>query len=202
MVGALAALKGQMIAAESERQGLEQIYQPENYRVRMVKARIAELRKQLEKLGGTGAADPNSKDDLAALYPPLRSLPIIGVQYANLYREAKTQETVYEMLMQQYELAKVQEAKETPTVKVLDAADVPETRSFPPRLLIIGLGILGLFLGHVFWVLGKLRFDQMDPHRPVKALIMEVAGRMRRRGWRAQERSSSPPDDRRRFEES
>jgi len=41
------------------------------------------------------------------------------------------QETVYELLTQQYELAKVQEAKEIPTVRVLDPAIVPTKKSFP-----------------------------------------------------------------------
>ena len=53
--------------------------------------------------------------------------------YADLYRQTKIQETVYELLTQQYELAKVEEAKEIPTVKVLDAAIVPTKKTFPPR---------------------------------------------------------------------
>ena len=68
----------------------------------------------------------------------------------------KIQETVYELLTQQCELAKVQEAKETPSVKVLDGANLPEKKSFPPRLLIMFLGaFLALMIGTV-WVLGKL----------------------------------------------
>jgi len=61
------------------------------------------------------------------------------VTYADLYRQTKIEETVYELLTQQYELAKVQEAKEIPAVKVLDAAVVPTKKSFPPRLLIVFL---------------------------------------------------------------
>jgi tyrosine-protein kinase Etk/Wzc len=41
-------------------------------------------------------------------------------------REAKTQELVYEMLVQEYELAKIEEAKSMPTIQVLDQAMVPE----------------------------------------------------------------------------
>ena len=44
------------------------------------------------------------------------------------------------MLTQQYEFAKVQEAKETPSVKVLDAANIPEKKSYPPRLVIDAAG--------------------------------------------------------------
>jgi G-rich domain on putative tyrosine kinase len=74
------------------------------------------------------------------LYPSLRRLPLLGVTYADLYRRVKVQETLYEVLTRQYELAKVQEAREIPTVKVLDQPAVPEKKSFPPRLLIISMG--------------------------------------------------------------
>jgi len=54
MVEAAAALQGELIAAESELQGLKQIYADNNVRVRSVRARIDELRHQLEKIGGKG----------------------------------------------------------------------------------------------------------------------------------------------------
>jgi uncharacterized protein involved in exopolysaccharide biosynthesis len=41
-------------------------------------------------------------------------------------REAKVQEMLYEMLMQQLELARIEEAKNMPTIQVLDVADPPE----------------------------------------------------------------------------
>ena len=47
-------------------------------------------------------------------YPTIRSLPLLGAKYSDYYRRAKIQETVFELLTEQYELAKIQEAKETP----------------------------------------------------------------------------------------
>src|SRR5208282_761028 len=132
MVEAAATLQGQLIAAQSELSGLQQVYTANNVRVRSLQARVNELRQQLDKLGG--AKGDNS------LYPSIRKLPILGVTYADLYRQTKIQETVYELLTQQYELAKVEEAKEIPAVKVLDAAIVPTRKSFPPRMVIVFLG--------------------------------------------------------------
>ena len=63
------------------------------------------------------------------LYPSIRQLPLLGVAYADLYRRIKIQEAVYETLTKQYELAKVQEAKEIPTVKVLDPGELPREES-------------------------------------------------------------------------
>jgi len=176
MVEAAATLQGHLIAAESELKGLQEIYTPNNVRVRSAQARISELKRQLEKLGGklttTEGGDTNSESN--SLYPSIRKLPILGVTYADLYRRTRIQEVVFETLTQQYELAKVQEAKETPSVKVLDSANVPERKSFPPRLLIMFLGtFLALSLG-VVWLLGNARWAEVDPEDPRKAFAQEV----------------------------
>jgi hypothetical protein len=112
-------------------------------------------------------------------YPTIRSLPLLGAKYADYYRRAKIEETVFELLTQQYELAKVQEAKETPSVKVLDPGTVPEKKSFPPRLLIMFLGTMLALSMSVFWVLGSNRWEQVDPDDPRKVLAQEVVERVR-----------------------
>ena len=93
----------------------------------------------------------------------LGTLPLLGVKYADYYRHTKIQETVYELLTEQNELAKVEEAKETPSVKVLDPAEIPEKKSYPPRLIILCLGtLIGAALA-IFRVIGTTRWQQMDP---------------------------------------
>jgi uncharacterized protein involved in exopolysaccharide biosynthesis len=179
MVEAAATLQGQLIAAQAELSGLQQIYTDGNVRVRAAKARINELHKKLNELGGTGTQDELKSDN--SLYPSIRKLPLLGVQYADLYRQTKIQETVYELLTQQYELAKVQEAKEIPTVKVLDAAMVPTKKSFPPRTVIMVLGtVLGVALA-MTWIVGKTRWDAVEASDPRKVLAMEVLATMRAR---------------------
>jgi uncharacterized protein involved in exopolysaccharide biosynthesis len=202
MLDAAGTIAGELIAAQSQLEGLRQIYTDNNSRVRSMNARVAELRRQLEQLGGTEgnvarshatstgassqAADPppSRTSDLPTDQPPaqsgtlpfpsIRSLPLLGAQYSDYYRRAKIHETVFELLTQQYELAKVQEAKETPSVKILDPATVPEKKSFPPRLLIIFLGTALALLTFVVWVLGSNQWLQMDPTDPRKLLAKEV----------------------------
>jgi uncharacterized protein involved in exopolysaccharide biosynthesis len=175
MVEAAATLQGQLIAAQSEYEGLKQIYTDNNVRVRSVKARIDELKHQLEKLGGKGESATTVSDLPGdSLYPSIRKLPLLGVTYADLYRRTKIQEAVLETLTKEYELAKVQEAKEIPTVKVLDSASVPERKSFPPRLLIIFLGTTLGFAAATTWVFGKTTWDQTDAGDPRKAFAQEV----------------------------
>jgi capsule polysaccharide export protein KpsE/RkpR len=175
MLQGAATIEGQLIAAESELRGLQAIYTDSNVRVRTVQARINELRLQMEKLGGSTPGQTIVPADSAdSTHPSLRNLPLLGVTYADLYRRMQIEEAVYESLTQQFELAKVQEAKETPSVKVLDPATIPERKSFPPRLLIIfSCTILGL-LAAVVVLLGKEQWAEVDPREPEKLLAQEV----------------------------
>jgi uncharacterized protein involved in exopolysaccharide biosynthesis len=179
MVEAAATLQGQLIAAESQLEGLRQIYSDNNIRVRTTQARITELRNQMQKLGGTSggnAAPASGQSATDNAYPTLRQLPLLGVPYADKFRQLKVDEAVYETLTKQFELAKVQEAKEIPSVKVLDQPEVPERKSFPPRALIIILGTAcSVLLGGV-WVIGTARWRQIDPHDPGMRFAQEVFG--------------------------
>lgn len=175
MVEAAGELQGQVIAAESELQGLEQIYAPGNVRVRSVQARIEELKRQLNKLGGSASPGPTEIGSGDSIYPSIRQLPVLGVTYADLYRRVKINETVYEVLTQEYELARVEEAKEVPSVKVIDPAKSPERRSGPSRLLIsLGGGFLSLCAA-AMWVFGKEAWQGTDDQNPRKILAEEMA---------------------------
>lgn len=176
MIEAAASLEGELIAAQTELEGLKQIYADGNVRVRAVQARVDELRRQLEKNLGSksDAPDVAKGQNQQSLYPSMRELPALGVDYADLYRNTKIQEIVFQTLTQQYELAKVQEAKETPSVKVLDSPDVPSKKSFPPRIQIMILGAILAFVAGVVWVLGKHRWDEVEAEDPQKLFAMEV----------------------------
>jgi capsule polysaccharide export protein KpsE/RkpR len=169
LVQSAAILQGQLLATESELQGLKQIYSDQNVRVRSLQARVDGLRKQLHGVAGGASADAiadTNPSDQSSM--TLSQLPLLGVPYADLFRKLKVEETVFETLTKEYELAKVQEAKEIPTVKVLDAPDVPEKRSFPPRTPLIILGfLLGFVVGAVL-IIGQARWNQIDPDDPGK----------------------------------
>ncbi len=176
MVEAAAALEGELIATETELQGLRQIYTDYNVRVRTAQARVNELKRQIQKLGGKPGSDVGGADGTkdAELYPNIRKLPLLGVTYADLFRRTKVEEAIFETLTQQYELAKVQEAKEVPSVKVLDPPDIPEKKVFPPRVLLIGLGTLAGFMLGVCWVLGRDNWANIDPEDPGKILVLNM----------------------------
>jgi capsule polysaccharide export protein KpsE/RkpR len=180
MVGAAATLQGNLIAAQSEYEGLRQIYTDNNVRVRAVRARIAELQHQLNNIAGKNESTTSAASQPGdSLYPSIRKLPLLGVEYADLYRRTKIQEAVLETLTREYEMAKVQEAKEIPTVKVLDPPQIPDKKSYPPRLLIIFLGTCGVLAVATVWLFANNAWLLTDAHDHRKVFAQEVLGTLR-----------------------
>ncbi len=174
MVQAAAVLQGQLIASQSELEGLEQIYTANNVRVRMLQARIEELKRQIKKVGGDSSAPGSEQPSPDQEFPSVRQLPLLGVRWADLYREVKIQETVYALLTEQYETAKIEEARETPVMKVLDAAIAPERKSSPPRLLIIIFGAVFAFCAGSVSLVARAAWQEIDPDNSAKRLGQEI----------------------------
>jgi uncharacterized protein involved in exopolysaccharide biosynthesis len=110
----------------------------------------------------------------------MSALSMLGYRYSDLYRQTKIQEVVYEFLTQQYELAKIQEAKELPTVRVMDPAAPPERKSAPIRSLIVSLSVLGALMLTAVWVITRHNWEQIPRDDPRRMLTAEVAGEFRR----------------------
>jgi uncharacterized protein involved in exopolysaccharide biosynthesis len=184
MVEAGARLQAEAIAGQSELDSLEEIYGNENVRVKAARARIGELRHELSRMSGTSAVLPESdtksaSEGAGSMYPSLRQLPRLAVPYANLYRAVRIQETVYELLSQQYEMARIEEAKDTPVVSIIDSPIVAEKKSFPPRLLVILLlTAVSVALASVF-IIARNRWRQVSPNDARRILAEEVADSLR-----------------------
>jgi uncharacterized protein involved in exopolysaccharide biosynthesis len=165
-VEAAAKLQGELIAARTELEGLQQIYAPENSRIKVAQARVGELERALGRINA-GPVETGGAQDPTNPYPSVKNLPVLGVQWVDLYRNTKLHETVFELLTQQYELAKIQEAREIPTVKVLDSASLPEKRHPRPWVVIL-FGVMGgCILGclHVWCRDSWEGWNSQDPRR-------------------------------------
>jgi uncharacterized protein involved in exopolysaccharide biosynthesis len=184
MVTAAADLQAQLISAQSMLRGLQQIYTDNNARVRQVKGQVAELKQQLTKLGGKGITPANgsvlSEDEL---YPSIRQLPLLGVRYLDLFRRNKINEAVYELLSKQYEIAKLEEARDVPTAQVLDPAVVPQKKTSPHRTWILLGGVCFSFSMGVVWVLGGAYWQRTDPQLPWRVLVQEVIMTCKANSW-------------------
>ncbi|HEV2990299.1 MAG TPA: hypothetical protein VG759_17800 [Candidatus Angelobacter sp.] len=171
-VEAAARLQGEMIDARSQLEALEQVYAPDNVRVKSLRARIAALSRDLAKIN-SGQLVSNAAQDPSNPYPSVKNLPLIGVQWTDLYRSTKIHETVFELLTQRYEVARIQEAKDMPTVKVLDPPSVSQRR-YPPESQVIFLGaILSFFLACIGVYL-RDRWNRLDPHDPRRVLFSRI----------------------------
>ena len=145
MVDAGARVQAELIVEQSGLEALKQIYGDGNIRVRESEARISSLQARLAHMTGSPAgpisenqpgsgSNAEQNSDSTELYPPLRALPRLAVPYADLYRRVQVQEAVFQLLTQQYESARIEEAKDVPPVIVIDPPGIPEKKSFPPRL--------------------------------------------------------------------
>jgi capsule polysaccharide export protein KpsE/RkpR len=174
MVEAGAKLQAQLIVAHAETDSLAQFYGPGNVRMRAANARAGELERELKKLGGS-AATPGEEVPSDALYPSLRQMPVLAVRWADLYRQVKIKETVYDLLTEQYELARIEEVKSVPSVRVIDAPSWPEKKSFPPRLiLMLALTSLSVFAAAMVLVMQD-RWLRLSPQDSRKQLALRVS---------------------------
>ncbi len=184
MVDATARMQAQLIVERSGLNSLRQIYGDGNVRVRSSEARIAVLDAEIAKAGGSSKTLPPEDDSSGTgdsagsekneLYPPLRQLPRLAVPFANLYREVQVQETVYGLLTQQYELARIQEAKDVPVVSVIDAPGIPEKKSFPPRILLaLLLTVISVAVISTL-IIFQHQWLQVSVNDPRKALALEI----------------------------
>ena len=155
-------IKGKIIAKEVEMGVALQTMKSDNVYMIQLKKEIEELTKQYNYLQfGDSLALTEKKE----FYIPFAQVPEVGLKLAGLMREVKVQETVWELLNRQYYQAKIQEAKDTPTVQVLDKAVAPEFRTKPKRKLLILVGgflsfIISIFGAFVLEFFAKLKTEQ------------------------------------------
>ena len=154
IIDAIAQLKAQLASKEVEL-GVHLSYQTEqNYEVKALREGIAQMKGQIRKLEQSPTGKKYSDD----IFVPASEVPELGVRYARLMRDYKTQEALFELLTKQDELAKINEARDTSTLQVLDDAVVPDKKSRPRRSLIVllatfvagFLAVLAAFLKEYF----------------------------------------------------
>jgi tyrosine-protein kinase Etk/Wzc len=158
MIEATAMIQAQIMAQEVQLQVMGSYLSPNNPEVARVQSSIHELRKQLQ----TMETGKSGKDRLPGdrLRPAITSVPTLALEYGRLARDLKVQETLYALLISQYEQAKLTEARDTPTVQVLDPAIPAERKSRPKIALnLLIAGILSLLTG-ILWAFLREAIDR------------------------------------------
>ncbi|MBN1154265.1 hypothetical protein JXB12_05020 [candidate division KSB1 bacterium] len=173
-IKAAAEISAQINLREIELEVMNNYVSPTHSEVLRAKNELSALkRKYQEMMSGGGSKEAND------IFIPFDQVPEVGVQYVRLYREVKLQETLLEFLLPQYEQAKIQEAKDTPTVQILDAAVPPILRSSPKRgILVISMAILSVFISLMVVLLieylQRLRYSDYAKYREIENMMIEL----------------------------
>ena len=150
LIESAAELRAEVVAKEVQLQGMRAYATEDNPELLMGKQQLAELQAQLSKLGGS---DKNAGSDIIV---PKGNIPEAGMEYIRKLRDVKYYETVSSLMAKQFEMAKLDEARQGATLQVVDVAVPPDTRSFPKRTLtVLAAMLFGFFLACGWCVLAE-----------------------------------------------
>ena len=146
LIESAAVLRGQVVAKQVQIEGMRSFATDDNPSLVLAKQELAALQSQLEQLAGS-QSDTGSDINLSK-----GRVTQSGMEYLRRFRDLKYQETVFELLAKEYEIAKLDEAREGAIVQVVDAAVPPDKKSSPHRtMIVIATTILSFFVA-AFWV--------------------------------------------------
>jgi tyrosine-protein kinase Etk/Wzc len=135
IIDAYAQLKSELLKREIELSVSEDISTQNNPYVLSIKREIDEFKKQLYEIeNGKNKKNNGFGVGFAVSF---EKLPAVAAEYARRLSDYKVQFEIYGLLVQQYEQAKILEARDTPTITVLDYGKIPEKKIFPKRIAII-----------------------------------------------------------------
>ena len=141
LIESSASLKAQIAAKQVQIDSLQTFATDENAQLVQARQELQGLQEQSAKLGGS------LSDSDGGLIVPRGKVPKAGLEYVRRLREVKYQETIFDILARQFELAKLDEAKQGALIQVVDTAIPPDRRSFPKRGLIVMVAtVVGLFV--------------------------------------------------------
>jgi len=155
LIESAATLRAQVVAKEVQIQGMRSYATEDNPDVVLAEQQLAALKSQLGQLAGAdqGAA--------AGLIVPKGKVPEAGMEYIRSLRDVRYYETISELIAKQFEIAKLDEARQGAIVQIVDAAVPPDQRSFPKRTITVLVTIfLSLFIACA-WCIVAERWEDM-----------------------------------------
>lgn len=160
MIEAVGTLRAQIAAKEVELGALRTFATERNPDYLRLKQELIGLRSQLTKYEKGGESD----------IVPIRKLPEAGLENIRKLRDVKYYETLYELLAKQYEMARVDEARDASLIQVLDRATPPDRKAKPKRALIVilsaaGTGFLALILAFIRESYANAKLDPEQTER-------------------------------------
>jgi uncharacterized protein involved in exopolysaccharide biosynthesis len=142
LIESAATLRGQAVAKEVQIQAMRSFATEDNPELILAKRQLAALQSQLDKLAG--------QDSGSEFIVPKSKVPEAGMEYLRKLRDVKYNEAIFELIAKQFEMAKLDEARQGAIIQVVDPAVVPDKRNSPKRLLIVLIATLVGFLFATF----------------------------------------------------
>jgi len=153
LIESAAILRAEVVAKQVQIEGMRSFATDNNPTVVLAKQELAALQSQLEHVAGSHN-DTGSDINLSK-----GRVTQSGMEYIRRFRDLRYQETVFELLAKEFEIAKLDEAREGSIIQVVDAAVPPDKKSSPHRLLIVLASTVLAFFVAVFWVWMRKRLD-------------------------------------------
>lgn len=140
VIEGIAQLRAQIAAKEIELRVMRSFATAQNPDLQRVEAELGGLKAEMAKLetrGGSGY-DP---------LMPTGRMPQVGTDFIRRMRDLKYNETLYEIMAKQYEMAKLDEAKDAAIIQVIEKAIPPEKKIKPKRSQMVMIAtVTGFFL--------------------------------------------------------
>lgn len=154
----VAKLQGEIEAMKARREAMRYSLSDRSAEFGVLEAQIRALEERVAALVMPSGRSGEGEGGSALLF--LGDVPALAAEYANLLLAVETKTTVYAMLSQQYEQAKIEETRNTPTMRILDRAAAPLYKSRPRHKLNMAVGLV---LGVAIAFLAVLALDRLAP---------------------------------------
>jgi uncharacterized protein involved in exopolysaccharide biosynthesis len=158
MIEGIAALRAQVAAKQVEVQALRSYSTEQNPDVQLAEKELTSLQVEESRL-----EQANHSPGIAGL--GLGNVPAAGLEYLRAAHELAYRQALFDMLMKQYDAARLDEAKDAAIIQVVEPAIEPDRKSSPKRVLILALSaFVGLFAGCLLALfLWWKELAQLDP---------------------------------------
>ena len=174
MIESLTTLRGKVAAQQVKVEALRSYSTEQNPDVQLAERQLSSL--QGEVAGLEQRSHSTGVGDVA-----LGDVPVAGLEYLRAQHEVIYQQALFDMLMKQYDAARLDEAKEAAVIQVVEPALPPDRKSSPHRLLLVALftvggSFAGCMLALILWWRELIRLDPVA-ERQLADLHVALGGR-------------------------
>jgi len=159
----IARLKAQLAAQEVNLATYQNYLTDSSQEIKNAKAGISSLKSQIARLEGT--------DSTGAILP-VGSVPTLVQEYTQLMREYKTQESLLDLLTKQYEMYKLSEAKNFPSIQIIQKARVSDKKSKPKRVRIVLASTFAAFFASLLAAFVREYVGKMPTEEKSRCIVL------------------------------